>query len=92
MTTTQISNSLNREIWSMRNNETAMRKMLDAARQIRLVYVDSSNIEPNGDAEAERQFRSLRGCWSDDTDDARQMEEAISQSRERDVQHEIILD
>jgi len=39
MTAQQINKAIDQEIWKIRDNEEAMRKMLDAARQIRIMYV-----------------------------------------------------
>lgn len=41
---------------------------------------------------AERQFRSLRGCWTDDPEDAALMEAAILEARASDIPCEINLD
>lgn len=48
--------------------------------------------ELKSDVEAERQFRSLRGCWADDPEDADSMVMAIREAREQDVVREITLD
>ena len=48
--------------------------------------------EQEAETEAERQFRSLRGCWADDLEDADRMEAAIREAREQDVVREIALD
>lgn len=97
MTTQQISNAIHQEIWQMRGNEEAMRKMLDAARLIRIMYVtphvlDDYKYEQKDEQEAERRFRSLRGCWNDDLEDADRMEKAIMENRRSDVLREINLD
>lgn len=44
------------------------------------------------EVEAERQFRSLRGCWADDPEDADSMVMAIREAREQNVVREITLD
>lgn len=97
--TAQLNIAIDREIWKMRDNEEAMKKMLEVAKLIRLMYVDSTILsdfeakqEKESETEAERQFRSLRGCWSDDKDEAERMEAAIREAREKDVVREIILD
>ena len=97
--TVQLSTALDREIWKMRDNAEAMQKMLEAARLIRLMYVNPTALadfeaeqEKKAEAEAERQFRSLRGCWTDDPEDAERMETAIREAREHDVVREITLD
>ena len=97
--TVQLSTALEREIWKMRDNAEAMQKMLEAARLIRLMYVNPTALadfeaeqEKKAEAEAERQFRSLRGCWTDDPEDAERMETAIREAREQDVVREITLD
>lgn len=97
--TAQLNTAIDREIWKMRDNEEAMQKMLEAAKLIRLMYVDSSVLadfeaeqEKKSEAEAEKQFRSLRGCWSDDKEDAERMEAAIREAREKDIVREIVLD
>lgn len=99
MTTQQINKAIDQEIWKMRDNEEAMRKMLDAARQIRILYVTPRMHEmPDDDdeqikeQEAERRFRSLRGCWKDDEEDADRMEKAILENRRADIPREITLD
>ena len=38
--TAQLNSALNREIWMMRNNKEAMQKMLEAARLIRMMYMN----------------------------------------------------
>lgn len=98
-TTVQLSTALDREIWKMRNNTEAMQKMLEAARLIRMMYVNPTALadfeaeqEQKAEAEAERQFRSLRGCLADDPEDAKLMEAAIREAREQDVVREITLD
>ena len=98
-TTVQLNTALDREIWKMRNNTEAMQKMLEAARLIRMMYVNPTALadfeaeqEQKAEAEAERQFRSLRGCWADDPEDAKLMESAIREAREQDVVREITLD
>jgi hypothetical protein len=90
--TAQLNTALDREIWKMRNNAEAMQKMLEAAKLIRLMYVNPTALadfeaeqEQKAEAEAERQFRSLRGCWADDPEDAERMETAIREAREQDV-------
>ena len=45
MTTQQINKAIDQEIWKMRDNEEAMRKMLDAARQIRILYITPKVID-----------------------------------------------
>ena len=97
--TAQLNTALDREIWKMRDNAEAMQKMLEAARLIRLMYVNPTTLadfeaeqEQKAEAEAERQFRSLRGCWADDPEDAKRMETAIREAREQDVVREITLD
>ena len=94
-----MNTALDREIWKMRNNAEAMQKMLEAARLIRLMYVNPTALadfeaeqEREAEAEAERQFRSLRGCWADDLEDTEHMETAIREAREQDVVREITLD
>ena len=52
MTTQQINRAIDQEIWKMRDNEEAMRKMLDAARQIRILYV-TPNVIDNSENEQE---------------------------------------
>ena len=96
-TTVQLNTALDREIWKMRDNAEAMQKMLEAARLIRMMYVNPTALadfeaEQEQKAEAERQFRSLRGCWADDPEDAKLMEAAIREAREQDVVREITLD
>ena len=83
----------------MRGNTEAMQKMLEAARLIRMMYVNPVDLadfeairEQEAETEAERQFRSLRGCWADDLEDADRMEAAIREAREQDVVREIALD
>lgn len=96
--TAQLNTAIDREIWKMRNNTEAMQKMLEAARRIRMMYVNPVALadfevrEEKADTEAERQFRSLRGCWADDLEDADRMENAIREAREQDVVREIALD
>lgn len=95
--TLQLSTAINREIWKMRNNTEAMQKMLEAARLIRMMYVNPTALadfeaEQEQKAEAERQFRSLRGCWTENMEDADRMEAAIREAREKDVVREITLD
>lgn len=97
--TVELNTALDREIWKMRDNAEAMQKMLEAARLIRLMYVNPTALadfeaeqEKKAEAEAERQFRSLRGCWTDDPEDAERMETAIREAREQDVVREITLD
>ena len=65
MTTQQINKAIDQEIWKMRDNEEAMRKMLDAARQIRILYVtpsvvDSSESEQEKDEERKSDEELLR--------------------------------
>ena len=76
-----------------------MRRMLEAARLIRLMYMYPTAFadfeaqqESMAEAEAEQQFRSLRGCWSDDPEDAALMEAAILEARASDIPREINLD
>ena len=97
--TIQLNTALDREIWKMRDNTEAMQKMLEAARLIRLMYVNPTALadfeaqqERVAEAEAERQFRSLRGCWADDPEDAALMETAILEARASDIPREINLD
>ena len=95
--TLQLSTAINREIWKMRNNTEAIQKMLEAARLIRMMYVNPTALadfeaEQEQKAEAERQFRSLRGCWTENMEDADRMEAAIREAREKDVVREITLD
>ena len=97
--TAQLNTALEREIWKMRDNVEAMQKMLEAARLIRLMYVNPTALanfeaeqELEAEAESERQFRSLRGCWADDPEDTERMEAAIREAREQDVVREITLD
>ena len=97
--TAQLNTAINREIWKMRNNVEAMQKLLEAARLIRMMYVNPTALsdfeaeqERKAEAEAERQFRSLRGCWAEDMADADHMEAAIREAREQDVVREITLD
>ena len=97
--TAQLNTALNREIWKMRGSELAMQKMLEAARLIRLMYVHPTALanletiqEQKEEEEAERQFRSLRGCWADDPEDAERIAIAIREAREQDVVREITLD
>ena len=95
--TLQLSTAIDREIWKMRDNAEAMQKMLEAARLIRMMYVNSTALadfeaEQEQKAEAERQFRSLRGCWAEDMEDADRMEAAIREAREKDTVREITLD
>ena len=83
--TVQLNTALDREIWKMRDNAEAMQKMLEAARLIRLMYVNPTALtdfeaEQEKKAEAERQFRSLRGCWAEDPEDAERMETAIREA------------
>ena len=99
MTAQQINRAIDQEIWKMRGNEEAMRKMLDAARIIRIMYVTphilddyENEQEQHREKEAERRFRSLRGCWNDDVEDADRMERAILENRRSDVIREINLD
>ena len=95
--TLQLSTAINREIWKMRDNVEAMQKMLEAARLIRMMYVNPTALadfeaEQEQKAEAERQFRSLRGCWAEDMEDADRMEAAIREAREKDIVREITFD
>lgn len=99
MTAVQIDMELEREIGKIRGNEEAMRRMLEAARLIRLIYMNpmawadfEAQQERMAEAEAERQFRSLRGCWAEDPEDAALMEEAILEARASDIPREINLD
>lgn len=73
MSALQLNAALDREIRKIRGNEKAMQKMVEAARMIRLMYVSPMDFadfeaeqERKAEAEAERQFRSLRGCWAND--------------------------
>lgn len=98
-TTQQINKAIHQEIWKMRDNEEAMRKMLDAARIIRIMYVTPHILDDYEkdqqqlrEKEAELRFRSLRGCWNDDEEDADRMERAILENRRTDVIREINLD
>jgi len=50
-----------------------------------------SEAEQEQKTEAERQFRSLRGCWAEDMEDADRMETAIREAREKDIVREISL-
>ena len=97
--TLQLSTAINREIWKMRDNVEAMQKMLEAARLIRMMYVNPTALadfeaeqEQKAEAEAERQFRSLRGCWTENMEDADRMEAAIREAREKDIVREITFD
>ena len=97
--TAHLNTAIDREIWKMRGNTEAMQKMLEAARLIRMMYVNPVELtdfeairEQEAETEAERQFRSLRGCWADDLEDADRMEAAIREAREQDVVREIALD
>ena len=97
--TAQLNSALNREIWMMRNNKEAMQKMLEAARLIRMMYMNPTifaDLEAKQNQEAaeeeERQFRSLRGCWADDPKDTERIEKAIREAREQDVVRDIVLD
>ena len=99
MTALQLNAALDREIRKIRGNEEAMQKMVEAARMIRLMYVTPTAFadfeaeqERKADAESERQFRSLRGCWADDPEDAERMEIAIREAREQEIPREIVLD
>ena len=99
MTAVQIDMALEREIGKIRGNEEAMRRMLEAARLIRLMYMYPTAFadfeaqqESAAEAEAEQQFRSLRGCWADDPEDAALMEAAILEARASDIPREINLD
>lgn len=97
--TLQLSTAINREIWKMRDNAEAMQKMLEAAKLIRMMYVNPTALadfeaeqDQKAEAEAERQFRSLRGCWTEDMEDADRMEAAIREAREKDIVREITFD
>lgn len=97
--TLQLSTAIDREIWKMRDNAEAMQKMLEAAKLIRMMYVNPTALadfeaeqEQKAEAEAERQFRSLRGCWTEDMEDADRMEAAIREAREKDIVREITFD
>ena len=96
--TAQLNSALNREIWMMRNNKEAMQKMLEAARLIRMMYMNPTvfaDLEAKQNQEAaeeERQFRSLRGCWAGDPEDTERIEKAIREAREQDVVRDIVLD
>lgn len=99
MTAVQIDLELEREIGKIRGNEEAMKRMLEAAKLIRLMYMNPmawANFEIQqerlAEAEAERQFRSLRGCWAEDPEDASLMEAAILEARASDMPREINLD
>ena len=99
MTAVQMDMELDREIDKIRGNEEAMRRMLEATRLIRLMYMNpmawadfEAQQERLAEAEAERQFRSLRGCWADDPEDAALMEAAILEARASDIPREINLD
>ena len=99
MTAVQLDLELDREIGKIRGNEEAMKRMLEAARLIRLMYMNPTALadfeaqqERAAEAEAERQFRSLRGCWTDDPEDAALMEAAILEARASDIPREINLD
>ena len=99
MTAVQLDMELNREIGKIRGNQEAMIKMLEAARLIRLLYINPTALadfeaqqERVAEDEAERQFRSLRGCWNDDPEDAAMMEAAILEARASDIPREINLD
>ena len=97
MSVLQLNAALDREIRKIRGNEKAMQKMVEAARMIRLMYVspiDFADFEAEQErkAEAERQFRSLRGCWANDLEDADRMETVIREAREQDVLREVVLD
>ena len=99
MTTVEMNMALDRELEKIRGNKEAMRQLLDAARLIRLMYLNPealANFEEEQDhlaeAEAERQFRSLRGCWIEDPEDAAFMEAAIREAREQELIPEINLD
>ncbi len=46
------------------------------------IYTDNTDEEHRlTEIEKERQFRSLRGCWADDPEDAARMEKAILEAR-----------
>lgn len=99
MTAAQLDMALDLEIGKIRGNKEAMRRLLDAARLIRLMYLNPTALanflaqqERNDEAEAERQFRSLRGCWADDPEDAALMEAAIREAKVSDIPREINLD
>ena len=99
MSVLQLNAALDREIRKIRGNEKAMQKMVEAARMIRLMYVSPIDFadfeaeqERKAEAEAERQFRSLRGCWANDLEDADRMETVIREAREQDVLREVVLD
>ncbi len=99
MTAVQLNTALDREIWKMRNNKVALQKMLEAAQSILLTYGESdasvafkATRKHTDETEAERQFRSLRGCWTDDPEDAERMENAIRDARLNDVTREINID
>ncbi len=99
MTAVQMDMELDREIGKIRGNEEAMKRMLEAARLIRLMYMNPTALadfeaqqERAAEIEAERQFRSLRGCWTDDPEDAALMEAAILEARASDIPREINLD
>lgn len=66
MTAVQIDMALDREIGKIRGNEEAMRRMLEAARLIRLMYMNPTALadfeaqqERIAEAEAERQFPAV---------------------------------
>lgn len=98
MTALQLSTALDREIRKIKGNEEAMQKMLDAARLIRLMYVNPAALadfeaeqERLAEVEAERQFRSLRGCWADDPE-GEEMYQFMRHVRDDDFPREINLD
>ena len=68
--------------------------MTDEQKHIVVTFINELMEKPNqkAEAEAERQFRSLRGCWTDDPEDADRMVMAIREAREQDDVREIMLD
>ena len=68
--------------------------MTDEQKHIVVTYINELMEKPNqmAESEAERQFRSLRGCWADDPEDADRMVMAIREAREQDDVREIMLD
>ena len=55
MTVQQINKAIDQEIWKMRDNEEAMRKMLDAARLIRILYVTPNVIDKQTDDQEQKE-------------------------------------
>lgn len=57
MTIQQINKAIDQEIWKMRGNEEAMQKMLNAARQIRILYVTPNTTDSQTDVQEQKESR-----------------------------------